>query len=439
MADPFGGDDTDAGRALVLWDIARNRLEPYEATWRRADAIEDNTPDLAYCRSIVDRYEQAKRLDHRVDFTDLLSHFAGWYCSPDGAEKCEPDGEAPDLPVWCFDEQQDTSALLHAVCQRLVEQPSVRYVYVAGDDAQSIYGWAGSDPHWFREGWPLAKSRTLSQSYRCPARVVELGEGLLRGCNDAAYYNKRVVAGVKNDGGIDYGYSEELTAMVDPRESWLLLARTNFFASRMAKLLDGEGTPWVPTRGNSPWNAPVRGQAIAAMRNLKDGVPIDGLEWQSILKNIKSKVGTDVLLERGTKARFDAMTAEQAQSEYSWIQIDALAELGATQTFIDGVRSGAWYQWIDFAERTANAIKTWGKEAVDSPGIRIGTIHSAKGAEADNVALLTSIPSQCYKAAQSPDGFDEETRVKYVGVTRARHRLVILDEPKAKYRWRIEG
>jgi len=438
LADPFGGNETDAGRALVLWDVCRNRLESYETAWRRADEVEATTPDLSFCRSIVDRYEQAKRLDHRLDFTDLLSRFAGWYCTPDGAEKCTPDGEAPDLPVWCFDEQQDTSALLHSVCQRLVEQPSVRFVYVAGDDAQSIYSWAGASPHWFREGWPIAKSRILSQSYRCPNEIMDCGENLLRECNDAEYYSDRSVRGSRAGGEIDHDDFRAVGGMVDPRESWLLLARTNFMASRMAKLLDDAEIPWVPARGNNNWTAPVRGQAIAAMVNLQAGAPIDGLEWQSILKYVKSKSGHGVLLEHGTKTRFDDMTAEQAQEQYSWVHLDELTGMGATQAFIDGVRSGAWREWIDYAERTARAMKLYGKEAVDNPQIRIGTIHSAKGAEADNVALLTSIPGQCYKAAQTPEGFDEETRVFYVGITRARQRLVILDEPKAKFRKRIE-
>lgn len=438
FADPFAGNDTGAGRALALWDVARNRLESYKAAWERADAVDERTPMLAECEKIVMRYEQAKRLDHRADFTDLLTRFAGWYCSLNGAEKCEPEGEAPDLPVWCFDEQQDASALLHSVCERLVQQPSVRYVYVAGDDAQSIFGWAGSAPHWFREGWPVAKSRTLSQSYRCPTEIVNLGEGLLRECFDSKYYDDRAVKGVEGGGIIDRESLSEMAGLVDPRESWLLLARTNFFASRMAKALDDEGVPWVPTRGNSPWNAPVRGQAIAALRNLQAGAPIDGIEFQSILKFVKSKSGHGVLLEHGTKARFEDMTAEQAQTQYSWVHLDELQELGATPLFIEGVRQGSWRQWIDFAERTTQAIDRWGQEAVDKPGIKIGTIHSAKGAEADNVALLTSIPSQCYKAAQSPEGFDEEQRVFYVAVTRARKRLVLLDEPKARYRKKIE-
>ena len=55
LFDPFGGNNTDAGRALVLWDVCRNRLESYDATWQRADAIDDDTPDLAFCRAIIDR------------------------------------------------------------------------------------------------------------------------------------------------------------------------------------------------------------------------------------------------------------------------------------------------------------------------------------------------------------------------------------------------
>jgi superfamily I DNA/RNA helicase len=132
------------------------------------------------------------------------------------------------------------------------------------------------------------------------------------------------------------------------------------------------------------------------------------------------------------------MTPEQAQENNPWVLPDELAELGATQLLIDGVRAGKWRQWIEGAQTYSSAVEQWGQEAVDHPKVRIGTIHSAKGSEADNVAVLTSIPSPCFRAAQTPEGFDEETRCKYVAVTRAKRRLVILNESKTKFRWRLD-
>lgn len=64
--------------------------------------------------------------------------------------------------------------------------------------------------------------------------------------------------------------------------------------------------------------------------------------------------------------------------------------------------------------------------------IRIGTIHSAKGAEADNVVLLTDMSRTTYDNVNS----DAETRVWYVAATRARNNLYIL-EPQGDYYYDI--
>ncbi len=437
LADSFGGKKTDAGRALTIWDNARNRLESYETAWRRMDEIEDDTPSLDYCRRIVTRYEQAKRIDHRCDFTDLLTRFAGQYATIDGIEPCKPDGDPPDLPVWFLDETQDCSKLLHECQLRLIAQPSVRWVYVAADPFQSIFGFAGASPECFLHGFgPTAKRRTMPKSYRCPAPIMELGEQILRDCSD---YFDRGIQPADHDGEIDFKRFEALAEIVDPKEEWLILARTNFLASQMAKRLDEADIPWLPTRGNGVWNAPVRNEAINACMNLQAGAPIDGREFQSILKYIPCKIPEGVLLEHGTKSSFEKKTPDEAQDEYPWMMPEELLGIGATPLLLDGIRTGSWRHWIDGADRYAIAVERHGQEAVDNPKIRVGTIHSAKGAEADNVALLTTISEPCFRSAQTDEGYDEETRCKYVGVTRAKRRLVILNEQRPKYRWKMDA
>ena len=255
FADPFAGSDTDVGKALALWDTARNRLEPYQAIWDDVRRLGDDLlPPLSYCESVVSRYELAKRLDKRCDFTDMLTRFSGWHCELDGMEKCEPDGYAPDLPIWFMDEWQDASRLTHEVAIRLTSQPSVQWVYCAGDDAQSIYHFNGGDPHWLREGWPMAKRRVLQQSYRCPENVVRFGEAILQRCYDSHYYADRNVRGTDVDGIIGSEILGCLDGLVDPRESWLLMTRTNFLAAKVGKILDDACIPWISTKGGGRWN-----------------------------------------------------------------------------------------------------------------------------------------------------------------------------------------
>ena len=170
---------------------------------------------------------------------------------------------------------------------------------------------------------------------------------------------------------------------------------------------------------------------------LEVGAPISGDQWQSVLKNIPSKHGGEVLLEHGTKARFNQFEPDEAQEAYPWVMPHEYEQLGITPTLESLVRAGRWRTLVKGADDYVSAVGRWGQDAVDEPGIRVGTIHSVKGAEADNVALLTTLSKPCYEAAQTQDGFDAEQRVWYVGATRARHKLLVIDEPKPRFKKRL--
>jgi superfamily I DNA/RNA helicase len=65
-----------------------------------------------------------------------------------------------------------------------------------------------------------------------------------------------------------------------------------------------------------------------------------------------------------------------------------------------------------------------GEKLRDKPRVRLSTIHSAKGAEADHVVLMTEMAWRTAREAyQNPD---DERRVWYVAATRARSKLTIV-------------
>ncbi|MGH3986329.1 MAG: 3'-5' exonuclease, partial [Pseudonocardiaceae bacterium] len=64
---------------------------------------------------------------------------------------------------------------------------------------------------------------------------------------------------------------------------------------------------------------------------------------------------------------------------------------------------------------------------VDEPPVTIGTIHSAKGAEADLVYLSPSLSGAAYQQwSLGDEGRDEIVRQFYVGLTRARESCIVL-------------
>lgn len=420
---------TEAGIALRLWDRARNRLEPLLPSWELASECDDRTPPFEWCREIVDRYELGKRLDHRCDFVDLLGRFAGWRFRVDGPERATPEGESPGLPVWFFDEQQDTSALLDSVCHRLIR--GARWVYVVGDPFQAIYGWAGADPGLF-QGWEVSKQRILPQSFRCPTRIHEMGECFLREASD---YWDRGIAPAEHDG--DYEIARWTPGMVqdiDPRDSWLLIARTNHHAARLAGAVKHAGIPWAPTSGLGAWNAPARSLGLATLYYLAlggDAAVIHGEGWARAVDLLPAKV-----LDRGTKTRWQK---DRAKLQKEWVEIhpEDMSAVGATDELLAMFRTDAWQELIPGADEWCAAVDRWGMKTVREPNVRIGTVHSVKGAEADNVLWLTTTSGPVARQQETAGGHDEECRVNYVACTRARRRLIVAVEPHKRQRARL--
>ena len=423
---------SDAATALSLWGAARNRLEPFDDAWRRADQCNDATPALEWCRDIIERYETHKKIDHRCDFTDLLGRFAGWRFTLDGHDEKGPEGDVPGLPVWFLDEQQDTSKLLDSVCHRLINAPVCRFVYVVGDFFQAIYGWAGADPSLFM-AWPAAKEKTMPKSWRCPKPILDLGEDILSGCSD---YFDRGIAPADHEGEIDEERKlRTALAVVDPREDWLLIARSNFHAKRMANLLDVRDIPWLPTKGNNFWKAPKRTKALLGMMRLEQGAPIEAAEWKAIVDILPSKSNGTELFVRGTKATW-AKSDHKAGQPIA--KLGDLRQWGATEDLFNRIANGSWPELIEHGDRYVSAVREFGEDAIAKPGVQVGTVHSVKGAEAENVVVLTTTSEPVARSRETTEGDDEERRVAYVAVTRTKRRLIVVNEKGKQNTMEIE-
>ena len=94
-----------------------------------------------------------------------------------------------------------------------------------------------------------------------------------------------------------------------------------------------------------------------------------------------------------------------------------------------------WYEALDAAPehkiRYIRRMRENGEQLNKKPRITLSTIHSAKGGEADNVILFTDIPHRTWKAYEKEP--DDDTRVFYVGLTRAKQKLHIIQPTTNKY------
>lgn len=87
-----------------------------------------------------------------------------------------------------------------------------------------------------------------------------------------------------------------------------------------------------------------------------------------------------------------------------------------------------WFECFDtvsdFQKEYIRAMLRRGEKLTKQPRIRLSTIHGAKGGEADNVLLLTDVSLKAYQQWQRNP--DDELRVLYVGLTRTKQRLHIV-------------
>jgi hypothetical protein len=80
------------------------------------------------------------------------------------------------------------------------------------------------------------------------------------------------------------------------------------------------------------------------------------------------------------------------------------------------------------------ACRRRGESLTAPPRVRVSTVHSAKGAEAERVLLVTDLTHKTHRALELDP--DAEHRVMYVGVTRASERLTLL-APRTAYGYRL--
>ena len=117
------------------------------------------------------------------------------------------------------------------------------------------------------------------------------------------------------------------------------------------------------------------------------------------------------------------------------IDFDTLISFKELQKHVPDLSEGYWYdvfEGISVKERSyIRAMLRRGEKITQEPRIRISTIHAAKGGEATNVILLTDISSRVFKSYQQNP--DDESRVFYVGLTRAKENLFLIEPQTQKY------
>lgn len=374
-------------RIMFMENLSRIRGVSLEEQY----AEDDDSLDWNEVKYVSDCLREFKRVHGLMDFTDMLRKFL-------------TDGPRLRLQELMIDESQDLSHLQWLVVDKLMR--GCERVVVAGDDDQAIYKWAGADVDHLID--MDGEVQVLGQSYRVPKRIQVLAQevishvGRRREKKWAARAGAHgVVARVGEFGEADCGSGQVL-----------VLARNSY-------LLREQVEP------------ELRAQGIVYERYGKSSVDLDLLASVSCWEKLR----------RGGK-----ITIAEARGVYEWMKSVRSVRRGFKTlsgraddeevSLEDLRRDGGllrdkepWYEALDNVPvqdvEYVRAARQRGEKLRDRPRVVVSTIHGSKGGQADHVVLLKEMAWRTWsEMKESPE---DEVRPWYVGVTRAREKLTIVE------------
>jgi superfamily I DNA/RNA helicase len=332
--------------------------------------------------------EEFKKKKEIFDFTDMIELYLD-------------SGPVPKLDVVFIDEAQDLCKLQWRMLHKITQDP-VKKIYVSGDDDQAIYRWAGADvDHLIRLN---GEREVLQQSYRCSKVIQNCSQRIIGRVRNRI---PKKWQGTDKSGFVQYHNYPEGVNLREPG-SWLVLARTNYMLDEIERDIRLQGMLYK--RNNK---LPVSTKLLNAVEswkklNREEIVPLVDI------KNIYSYMSSQIGIERGHK---NLKMADKEEYE--------LEELVIHHGLLMAGRP-----WDVAFDKVGNrdkeylrAIEMRGKVSTN-PQLHLSTIHGAKGGEADNVMLLTDLSRKSQEAMEKDS--DDECRVFYVGATRARNQLHIV-------------
>ncbi len=419
--DPLAERDAGGGRGDELreaYELLRARMTPREL-WRS---------DVA---AFASAWESWKADHDLVDFGDMIER---------ALAECPV---APGNPtVGFFDEAQDFSALEWALVRRWAG--AMDYVVATGDDDQSIYGFRGADPDAFlNPPLPDEQVRVLSQSYRVPAAVHALASkwiSRVKGRQVKEYAPRleadgTVARGAVRRPGVPMRDRESVTAMVaryaQDGRTVAILASCSYMLSGVVAEMRRQGlpfhNPWRKNRGD--WNPLTPGKGVSTADRLLAWLGpsrrADGSAWTlEELKRWSAIVTSDGMLSRGAKAEIAKADALAYADLVRWVPGATLAAGAAGD--LRYLLASILATKAKATEFPARVIERRGPAALESkPRVIVSTIHGAKGGQADVVILAPDLSRA--GAEEWERGAASIRRLFYVGATRAREELVILE------------
>ena len=382
-------------------------------------------------------------------------------------------------PYLCVDEAQDTSKIQHAIL-RLLAAPR-NNIFMVGDEDQSIYGFRAAWPQAlleFSQTYPGARVLLLEHNYRSSRSIVERADAFIR--RNSNRYAKNMVT--HHPDGIpvkkllldDYAnqYNYLLKIARDCTVPTAVLFRNNDSALPLINLLEREGVPYsCRQREGFFFTSPI-------VRDLTDMLEFafDDSSREQFLRfyykldlKVKKTVISSILNQmKPGESVFDALLSGHGLEGWQigkvkamqthFYKIPQLPAYAALQRLIRYLGYGDYLKEQHSDTSRLDVLLALAKQSPDVSAFLhrlrelrevvetqspkpdcpfiLSTIHASKGLEYDRVILMDVLDG-LFPAVQSPEReheldkeeklqLEEERRLFYVAVTRARKQLELL-------------
>jgi DNA helicase-2/ATP-dependent DNA helicase PcrA len=418
-----GGALADAAAEIEWAKVSQVRPDGY----LRAAAAAGRSPaaGVDHLASVYAAYEELRRERHLIDFESVLELTAAILID----NRAAADQVRDTFRHFVVDEYQDVNPLQKLLLDTWLGDRDD--LCVVGDPHQVIYSFTGATPSYltgFTAEFPGATVVRLVRDYRSTPQVVAVANQLAPSAAPLVAQRppgpRPVLTEYPDDTSEAAGLAVQVQALMAagvPAREIAVLVRVNADTERFELALAEPGVPYVVRGAERFYERPVVRQALVLLRGAARGevasaaVPGSGDSLPSSVRHVLIGIGLTAGPPGGLRSG--------AAARERWESLSAIAQLADD---MHAARPEATL--TDFSAELTERAELGHAPAVD--GVTLASMHAAKGLEWDAVLLPGLVEGLMpIVHAWTADAIEEERRLLYVAVTRAREHLYLSWSP----------
>ena len=373
-------------------------------------------------------YEELRRERHLIDFESVLELTAAILID----SRAAADQVRDTFRHFVVDEYQDVNPLQKLLLDAWLGDRDD--LCVVGDPNQVIYSFTGATSTYltgFTAEFPAATVVRLVRDYRSTPQVVAVANQLVRSASPLAAQRppgpRPVLIEYPDDPAEAAGLAHRVRTLINsgvPAREIAILVRVNADTERFELALAEAGLPYVIRGAERFYDRPVVRQALVLLRGAARGESADSSDSlpdsvRHVLAGLGGYGGAGSPPMTGGGLGGVVPPGGSSSSRENWESLAAIAQLAD-----DMHAAGPQATLADFSAELTMRADLGHAPAVD--GVTLASMHAAKGLEWDAVLLPGLVEGLMpIVHARTPEALEEERRLLYVAVTRAREHLCL--------------